>query len=263
MIAYVVVCVVALIASSLTLFSGFGLGTLLLPAFAVVFPIEIAVAATAVVHLFNNVFKLALVGRWLDRRLVLLFGVPAAIAAFGGAFVLRRLSRLEPLGSWSLFERTFVITPTGLVVGLLVVAFAFAEFRRAGASGGFPPRFIPVGGLLSGLFGGLSGHQGAFRSAFLIRSGLTKERFIGTGVACAVLVDLSRLSVYGPSFFADHFEALGRSDGLGLMAAATVAACAGAFAGARLVHKVTLDGVRRLVGVLLAVLGTGMAVGVL
>ena len=30
----------------------------------------------------NNLFKTALVGRWLDRRIVLLFGIPAAIAAF-------------------------------------------------------------------------------------------------------------------------------------------------------------------------------------
>ena len=80
----------------------------------------------------------------------------AAIAAFGGAFVLRRLARFEPLGSWSLSDRTFEITPTGLVVGLLVVGFALAEFHRVDASTGFPPRFIPVGGLLSGLFGALS-----------------------------------------------------------------------------------------------------------
>jgi hypothetical protein len=46
----------------LTFFSGFGLGSLLLPAFAVFFPIEVAVAATGVVHLANNLFKLALMG---------------------------------------------------------------------------------------------------------------------------------------------------------------------------------------------------------
>ena len=35
---YVVVCLVALGASALTLFSGFGLGTVLMPAFALFFP---------------------------------------------------------------------------------------------------------------------------------------------------------------------------------------------------------------------------------
>ena len=48
------VLLVALAASLLSFFSGFGLGTLLLPAFAVVAPLDVAVAATAVVHLANN-----------------------------------------------------------------------------------------------------------------------------------------------------------------------------------------------------------------
>ena len=81
---YLVVCSVAFVASGLTLFSGFGLGTLLLPAFALCFPVEQAVALTAVVHFLNNLFKLALVGRHADRRAVLWFGVPAIGAALVG-----------------------------------------------------------------------------------------------------------------------------------------------------------------------------------
>ena len=46
--------------SLLTLFSGFGLGTLLLPAFAFFLPLEVAVASTAVVHAANNLFKVGL-----------------------------------------------------------------------------------------------------------------------------------------------------------------------------------------------------------
>ena len=49
--------------AALTLLAGFGLGTLLLPAFAIFFPAEIAVAMVAVVHALNNLFKLALLGR--------------------------------------------------------------------------------------------------------------------------------------------------------------------------------------------------------
>ena len=60
---YAVICTVAIVVSALTLFSGFGLGTLLMPAFALFFPINVAVAATAVVHLVNNLFKLLLVGK--------------------------------------------------------------------------------------------------------------------------------------------------------------------------------------------------------
>ena len=60
---YIVVPVVALFASGLTLFSGFGLGTLLLPAFVLFFPADVAIALTALVHFLNNLFKLYLMGR--------------------------------------------------------------------------------------------------------------------------------------------------------------------------------------------------------
>ncbi|MEJ2170449.1 MAG: hypothetical protein P8X90_33545 [Desulfobacterales bacterium] len=59
---YVVICFAALITSGLTLFSGFGLGTLLMPVFAIFFPVEAAIALTAIVHFLDNLFKLLLVG---------------------------------------------------------------------------------------------------------------------------------------------------------------------------------------------------------
>jgi hypothetical protein len=54
------ICLAALISSGLSLFSGFGLGTLLMFVFAVFFPVEIAIALTAIVHYLNNLFKLPL-----------------------------------------------------------------------------------------------------------------------------------------------------------------------------------------------------------
>ena len=47
---FVLIPLAALVASGLTLFSGFGLGTLLTPIFALFMPVELAVAATAIVH---------------------------------------------------------------------------------------------------------------------------------------------------------------------------------------------------------------------
>ena len=64
--SFLIICAVAFTASGLTLFSGFGLGTLLMPAFALFFPIEVAVAATAIVHLANNIFKVGLVAKKAD-----------------------------------------------------------------------------------------------------------------------------------------------------------------------------------------------------
>lgn len=55
--------------SGLTLFSGFGLGTILMPVFALFFPLPLAISATAVVHFANNIFKFGLmahrrIGEW-------------------------------------------------------------------------------------------------------------------------------------------------------------------------------------------------------
>lgn len=261
MTVYLVVCFVALAASSLTLLSGFGLGTLLLPAFALIFPVEIAVSATAIVHLLNNLFKLGLVGRYARWWVVVAFGLPAAAAAFVGAWILGRLTVLPAIWEYAVAGRTFEVRPVKLVVGVLILGFAVLELLPEERGPRFRRRYIPLGGLLSGLFGGLSGHQGALRSAFLIKAGLTKEEFIGTGVACAVLVDLSRLSVYGSTVLLEHFAVLGRTNGHVLVAAATVCAFLGAFVGARMMKKVTLTTLKRVVGVLLILMGAALAAG--
>ncbi|GAB4339479.1 MAG: hypothetical protein Kow0010_27570 [Dehalococcoidia bacterium] len=60
---FILLPILAALVAAVALLSGFGLGTVLMPAFALFFPIEVAIAATGVVHLSNNLFKLVLVGR--------------------------------------------------------------------------------------------------------------------------------------------------------------------------------------------------------
>ncbi len=257
--SWIVVCLVALGASALTLFSGFGLGTLLLPAFALVFPAELAIAATAVVHLANNVFKLALIGRHARTATVVAFGLPALGGALGGAWLLTWLSDLPVIGAYTLGGRRFEFSGLGLAVGLLIMAFAIFELRPSHESSLARRMGMGWGGLLSGFFGGLSGHQGALRSAFLVGSGLSKEQFIATGVWCAVLVDLSRLAIYGSAFLGPLLS--GTREGGSLLLAASACAFAGAWVGVRLIGRITLAGVHRLVGVMLVAVGLAMAAG--
>ncbi len=256
--SYVVICSVALLASGLTFFSGFGLGTLLLPAFALFFPIEQAVAMTAVVHFLNGLFKLWLVGREADRRIILRFGVPAMIASFVGAWVLVWLTDIEPMLRYSLADREFKVTPAKLVIGVLLLLFALAELRPRFRNMSFGPRYLLVGGLLSGFFGGLSGMQGALRSAFLARAGLTKEAFVASGVVIACLIDVSRLGVYSRSLVAE-----GAGLDYGLLAAAVASAFAGALLGNRYLKKLTMQGVQRIVAVMLFAVAVGLVSGLL
>jgi len=255
---YVVVCLVALLTSGLTLFSGFGLGTLLLPAFLLFFPADLSVAMTAVVHFLNNLFKLVLLGRYADIQVVIRFGIPAVVAAFGGASLLFLVSDLHAITSYALFGMELLITPVKALMGMLIAAFAIIEVAPSLQHLEFDRKYLPLGGILSGFFGGLSGHQGALRSAFLVRAGLSKEAFIATGVVIACLVDITRLSVY-----TGHLSAAGLSQNLPLLAAATLSAFLGVYLGNRLLKKMTLRSIQMIISVLLFVVAIGIGSGML
>jgi uncharacterized membrane protein YfcA len=252
---------VAFVASGLTLFSGFGLGTVLLPAFAIFFPVPVAVAATGVVHLLNNLFKGAWLWRGADWRIVARFGIPAIPAAIFGAWLLGRLGSTAPLFVLSAFGREFGPTAAGAVVGSLMVVFALLElqpwFQRLAA----PRRLMPLGGLATGFFGGLTGQQGALRSMFLLKSGLEPARFIATGVLIAVLVDLSRVPTYAASFVSSG-TGLG-NHGWALVVDGTLCAFAGAYFGMRYVRKVTIGIVRAIVAAMMLLIGAALMVGLI
>ena len=111
---------------------------------------------------------------------------------------------------------------------------------------------------MSGFFGGLSGNQGALRSAFLIKAGLSKEAFIGTAVVVSAFVDFTRLSVY-----ATRFTKSGLTENLTLVIIATLSAIAGAYIGNKLLKKVTLHFMQILVAVMLIILSVALASGII
>jgi uncharacterized membrane protein YfcA len=216
-LAYLLVCTVALLVAVLTFFSGFGLGTLLMPAFAVFFPVPVAIAATAMVHLANNLFKLGLVGRDAHWPTVIRYGIPAAAGSVAGAAVLAGSAALPVLATYRLGGAEHQVTVVKATVAVVIAGFAVLELSPRFERFSFPPRLVPLGGVVSGFFGGLSGHQGALRSAFLIRAGLSKEQFIGTRVAGAVIVDVARIAVYAVAFRESGLAALGGQGGYGLV----------------------------------------------
>ncbi len=255
---YILICLVAFLGSGLTLFSGFGLGTLLLPVFGLFFPIELSIALTAIVHFLNNLFKLTLLGKKADKQTLLSFGIPSILAAFAGAFVLQLLSNMQPLLEYDLFGKQFIILPIKLSIAFVLFFFSCFEIIPSLANLQFDKKYLPLGGVLSGFFGGLSGNQGALRSAFLIRSGLTKEAYIATGVVIACLVDISRLSVYSKQiFFTEHIF------NYPLIISATLAAFAGAFIGNKLLKKITIKTIQLLVALLLFIFSILLGLGII
>jgi uncharacterized membrane protein YfcA len=253
---YLVIGIASFLASGLTLFSGFGLGTLLFPVFALFFPLPLAVALTGIVHLLNNLLKLLLFRKHADRAVVARFGLPALLASFAGAQFLAGLAQAPPWMTYELGGRSLAVTPLGVGLALLLVLFALWEVLPSMREVSFPREQLVFGGFLSGFFGGLSGHQGALRSAFLARLGLGKEGFIGTGVVIACLVDLARLPVYALS---SGWEALGSA--WPLLATAVLSAFLGVFLGGRLVGKVAWRTVQWTVAGMILAVAIGLGAG--
>lgn len=253
-----IISLAAFLTAILTFFSGFGLGTILTPVFVFFFPVDLAIALTGVVHFFNNVFKLVLVGKDTDRKVLLRFGVPAVLAAFVGAWLLLNISGLEPLFTYRLAGNIFEVTPVKFIIGIVLALFSILELLPFFGKLQFSQRKLPLGGALSGFFGGLSGHQGALRSAFLIKAGLSKEAFIGTSVVIACFVDFTRLSVY-----ASRFGGSGLDENLALVVCATLSAIAGAYLGNKLLKKVTLGFLQRLVAIMLILISVALGAGLI
>jgi hypothetical protein len=113
---YMVACLPALLASGLTLFSGFGLGTILTPVFSLFFPVQAAVA-------------MGPVGRDAHWYTVLRFGLPAALAAIAGAGLVGLFAGMPTITVYELFDRAhevaavkaamMVLIGGGLIAGLI------------------------------------------------------------------------------------------------------------------------------------------------
>lgn len=250
--------VVALLASGLTFFSGFGLGTLLTPVFLLFFPPLEAIAMTAVVHFVNNIFKFGLMAKSVAWPLILKFGVPAIFGAFIGAKLLTQLSEYDQVLYRVPIGAGHDVTTINFIIGLLILFFALFELNKRLKSIRFGNKSLVPGGLLSGFFGGLSGHQGALRSAFLVRADIDKNTFIATGITIALMVDMARISIYSGDLLdvtnSEHILPLGTALG---------AALVGALIGRWLLTKVTINILQQIVGILLAAIGFALMLGLI
>jgi uncharacterized protein len=96
------------------------------------------------------------------------------------------------------------------------------------------------------------------RSMFLLRSGLTKEGFIATGILIACVVDLTRLSVYF-----SRMSKINIQENKTVLIVAVFSAFAGAYLGSKLLKKVTLDFVQWTVSIMIFLLGIALGLGLL
>ena len=111
---------------------------------------------------------------------------------------------------------------------------------------------LVTGGVVTGTISGLIGTGGAIRSVCLLAYGLSKDVYIGTSAAIALVVDATRIPVYlTQGFLPASFVPIV----LGL----TVIAFAGSWAGQRLVRLISPVWFKRFVLVMLLLMGMKLA----
>jgi uncharacterized membrane protein YfcA len=210
---------------------------------------------TALVHLLHNGLKTTLLWRSIDWSTAIRFGLPSLVAAIPGALLLKKLAEFHPSTGITLFGIRLEPSPLSFCIGLILIGFALLET--------FPPKNyrmknLYLGGLLSGFLGGFSGHQGTFRSIFLLNTQLNEKAFLATNAIIAVIVDCVRLLLYSLSF-----QYLLKSSHLIVLSAAFCGAVLGVIFGKKALKKITLPSIRMLILILLYFFGGLLIFGII
>ena len=212
----------ALVIAALTVPTGFGTATLLVLWF---FPPHEAIALVAVVHGLNNGWKLWLFRGHVAGSVARRFAPLMIAGALMGAALQGRLSDALLL----------------MLVGLVLLALVAKSLSQRLREWRFGPHHDRWGGLAAGLLGGLSGHQGALRSSYLVERLPTKEGFVATAALLAVVVDATRLPVYALS----HGDAM--LTNAVLLVLLVAAAFTGSWLGRRWLRRIEAPNLRRIV----------------
>src|ERR1041385_7511722 len=174
------VYIITFLASVLTLLTGFGLGTILTAAFALIYDVKVAIFLVAIVHFLNNVFKFSLFRKSVDFTIIKRFGIISILGALLGSFL-------------QVWVQSEVVK---IMVGVVLMVLGAAEFVPENWSLRLPQKIDVIGGFFSGFLGGLVGNQGAIRSAYLLNYEISKETFIATATVIAMCIDATRIPVY-------------------------------------------------------------------
>jgi uncharacterized membrane protein YfcA len=109
-----------------------------------------------------------------------------------------------------------------------------------------------VAGAASGVLGGLVGNQGGIRSAALLGFQISRVAFVATATAVALMVDGARLPVY---LWLQGTELVGMWRAI---VVASAGCMVGTFWGRKLLERIPESFFRRLIAVLILVLGAYM-----
>ena len=227
---------VAVVAGGLAAVTGFGIGSLLTPLFALQVDTRLAVAAVSVPHVLGTALRFWLLKGGADRKVLWTFGLTSAAGGLAGA----------ALQGW-LGNRWLTI-----VFGALLLFAAASQATGLAQRMRFRGAVAWAAGAVSGLLGGLVGNQGGIRSAALLGFDLPKHTFIATATAIGLFVDGARMPVYVAT---QHEEIISIWPWVAL---ASVGVCVGTVLGNRVMARIPEVWFGRVLAVVLALLGGAM-----
>jgi uncharacterized membrane protein YfcA len=233
MIFTAAVVLVAVASGSVATISGFGIGSLLTPLFALELDTKAAVAAVSIPHAVATAVRLWMLRAHVHRELLWSFGLTSAAGGLAGAL----------MHAWASSPALEVVFG-----GLLVVA-GTSQLTGWSERWRFRGWMAWVAGAVSGIFGGLVGNQGGIRSAAMLGLDVSKDQFVATGAAIALFVDAARLPVYlagEVGQIATVWPAI---------AMATAGVVAGTVGGHRLLARLSRRRFRQIVGAVVLLLG--------
>jgi uncharacterized protein len=234
----VTVALIAALAGIVSAVTGFGIGSLLTPLLALRVDLSVAVAAVAIPHVIGTALRFALLKGRIDRKVLWSFGITSGVGGLIGAL----------LNGWA--SNKWLT----LLFGALLLFAGASEISGLARRMRFRGAVAWIAGALSGLLGGLVGNQGGIRSAALIGFNLPKEAFVATATAVALFVDGARLPVYLVTQ-GDQIADLWRP-----IAIASIGVVIGTLLGSRSLARIPEVWFRRILAVVLWLLGITMIV---
>ncbi len=239
MMFYLLLIVAGALGGGIAAVAGFGIGSILTPAFGTQVGTKLAVAAVSIPHLCGTIVRLWPIRRHIDRRVLLSFGIASAAGGLAGALLHVRLE--SPILSY--------------VLGALLVFASLMELTGWNKRMSFSGVLSWIAGALSGLFGGLVGNQGGIRSAAMLGFDIRKEAFVATATATALLVDGARM----PEYVAMEWSRIARV--WPSVLAMTIGVLAGTAIGWLFLKRIPERIFRKVVAVIILALGIAMLAG--
>jgi len=216
--------VLAFVAGVIGTVAGFGSSTILLPVSLFFMDFKTALTLVAFYHIFGNLGKIAFFRHDLNKRLILLFGVPSVIFALIG----------------SLFIIYLPPDILKLILGIFLLIFSITFILKPNLKFSGTQKSAFIGGSLSGLLAGLIGVGGAIRGVFLTGFNLEKRIYIATAAAIALAIDITRIPVYlTNNFLSQQF--------FFYLPALFIIAIAASYTGKRIVDKIPQKAFKKVV----------------